>query len=200
MDDETYFKLKNDFLPGNDHFFTQDISGTPSGVRYKRMKKFPPQLMMWICISPHGMSDPFFLERPNSVNGELYRKECIQKRLLPFLTSHQQPLSSLIFWPDLASSHYARATTDLLESHSVRFVQKVDNPPNLPQCRPIENFWSLLKSEVYKNGWEASSLRQLKMRITAKLQEVDFSSVQADFAAMRGKLRRVATEGPYCVI
>lgn len=200
MDDETYFKLKNDFLPGNDHFFTRDINCTPSQVRYKRMKKFPTQIMMWLCISPHGMSEPFFLERPNSVTGEVYREECIKKRLLPFLISHPQPLASLMFWPDLASAHYARATTDLLVSKSVRFVPKVDNPPNLPQCRPIENFWAQLKSQVYMDGWEATSVRQLKMRITAKLKNMDFRSVQNDFAAMRGKLRCVSRDGPYSAV
>jgi transposase len=197
VDDESYFRLKSDNIPGNDHFFTADKITTPPDVRFKAMQKFPTQLLVWLCISPHGVSEPFFLERPNSINGEIYRQQCIQDKLMKFINSHQQPMSSIIFWPDLAPAHYAKATTDLLTSLSVPFVPKIDNPPNLPQCRPIENFWSLLKSEVYKDGWEAKTIRQLKMRITAKLKTIDFIPVQNDFASMRRNLRRVARDGPY---
>jgi hypothetical protein len=200
VDDESYFKLKSDILPGNDHFFTTNKVTTPPDVRFKAMKKFPTQLLVWLCISPHGLSEPFFLERPNSINGEIYRQHCIKDKLMKFINSHQQPRDSIIFWPDLASAHYAKATTDLLTSLSVTFVPREDNPPNLPQCRPIEDFWSLLKSEVYRDGWEAKTIRQLKMRITAKLKTIDFSPVQNDFASMLRNLRCVAREGPYSTL
>jgi len=32
------------------------------------------------------------------------------------------------------------------------------NPPNVPHLRPIENLWACLKQEVYRDGWEASSI------------------------------------------
>jgi DNA-binding transcriptional regulator YhcF (GntR family) len=201
MDDESYFKLKSDFIPGNDHYFTMDKTSAPQNVRFKTMKKFPPQLMVWVCISQTGISEPFFLERPNSVNGEIYREFCIKDKLMGFINTLNVPLDdSIIFWPDLASAHYAKATTDLLASLGVPVISRDHNPPNLPQCRPIENFWSQLKAEVYKNGWEAKSMRQLKQRITAKLQTVDQSVVQSDFMSLVERLRRVAKDGPYSVI
>ena len=34
-------------------------------------------------------------------------------------------------------------------------VEKKDNPPSAPQIRPIENYWGILKMEVYAGNWEA---------------------------------------------
>ena len=45
-----------------------------------------------------------------------------------------------IFWPDLARCHYFRQTVAWMDEN-VNFVPKEINPPNVPQARPIENFW-----------------------------------------------------------
>ena len=50
---------------------------------------------------------------------------------------------------------------------------KVDNPANLPEVRPIEDFWSVLKAKVYENNWEAKTLHELEVRIQKCLKEVD---------------------------
>jgi hypothetical protein len=65
-----------------------------------------------------------------------------------------------------------------LEEHRIPFVPRNDNPPNLPQARPIENFWALLSGRVYINGWEAQNEQQLRRRIMQKIREVDLVSVQ----------------------
>ena len=67
-----------------------------------------------------------------------------------------------LFWPDLTSAHYAHDTVQLFEELEIPFVQKKDNPPNLPQVHPIENFWAQLKELVYRGGWQADSEDQLK--------------------------------------
>ena len=41
----------------------------------------------------------------------------------------------------------------------------IDNTANLPEVRPIEDFWSILKAKVYENNWEAKTLHQLEIRI-----------------------------------
>ena len=33
-----------------------------------------------------------------------------------------------------------------------RLLSKINNPTKLPEARPIEDFWSILKGEVYKNN------------------------------------------------
>ena len=42
-----------------------------------------------------------------------------------------------------------------------KFVPKDINPPNVPQARPIENFWGCLAQKVYEGGWEAKTEQQL---------------------------------------
>jgi hypothetical protein len=39
-----------------------------------------------------------------------------------------------------------------LEQKSMKIVPKGDNASNVPQARPIENFWALLACAVYAKG------------------------------------------------
>lgn len=199
MDDESYFKLKSDYIPGNDHYYTKDKAATPTEVRYKATRKYPVQLMVWLCISPRGVSQPFFMERPNSMDGNTYREECIKKRLVPFIQKWHS-MDSIMFWPDLASAHYANQTTALLRHLNVPFVQRQDNPPNLPQCRPIENFWSILKAAVYQGGWEAENISQLRRRIEKTLKKLDMTPVFKDLDGLVVKLGKVGRLGPLAVL
>ena len=41
-----------------------------------------------------------------AINQEVYLNECIEKRLVPFVQEHYKN-GKYVFWPDLASSHYA---------------------------------------------------------------------------------------------
>ncbi len=43
----------------------------------------------------------------------------------------------------------------------VKFVPKDINPQNVPQARPIENFWGCLAQKIYEGGWEAETQQQL---------------------------------------
>ena len=56
---------------------------------------------------------------------------------------------------------------------NVKFVPKDINPPNVPQARPIENFWGCLAQKVYEGCWEAKTEQQLISRIKSKMKEFD---------------------------
>ena len=60
---------------------------------------------------------------------------------------------------------------------NVNFVPKEINPPNVPQTRPIENFWGCLTQKVYEGGWEANMEQQLIRRIESKMKEFDTNFV-----------------------
>jgi len=34
----------------------------------------------------------------------------------------------------------------------INFIEKIENPANLPEGRAIEDFWSILKAKVYENN------------------------------------------------
>lgn len=54
-----------------------------------------------------------------------------------------------IFWPDLASAHYAKNSIDFKKANNINFVAKGDNPPNVSHARTIENFWGDVCLKVY---------------------------------------------------
>lgn len=177
MDDESYFTLSHSHINGNGIFYTSDVSATPANVKYAPTAKYEKKLLVWLCFSERGISKPFFLPSGMAINQHVYLSECIQKRLMPFIAEHHSD-NSYIFWPDLASSHYAKSVISYLEDKKVNFVQKEDNPPNVPELRPIENLWSILKGKVYAKNWQAKSLEDLRKKVEQCLKEVDMTLVQ----------------------
>ena len=66
-----------------------------------------------------------------------------------------------------------RKTWDFLRDNRIAFTEKIDNPPNAPQIRPIENYWGILKMKVYKENWKAKTRDHLIRRIKMKQKEID---------------------------
>lgn len=196
LDDESYFTLSKPQMPGNNIFYTKDISGTSAEVRYKFKKKFEHKVMLYIAISQDGVSEPYFKPSGLAINQKIYQEQCLAKILIPFIQKHHAN-DDYIFWPDKASSHYAKKTTEFLEQQNVPYVPKCRNPTNLPQCRPIEDFFGQLSSIVYKKGWKAKNTKQLKTRIRKCLKEMDLKGVQKACLGIRKSLRKVADNGPF---
>ena len=143
MDDESYFGLKDDNINANKGYYTSESLSAKflnPRISYIRKFKYPPKLLVWLAILKEGISEPFFCPRNLSVTGEIYRNQCIKKLLIIFLGKFHDE-GEYYFWPDLASSHYAKDTLKLLEELNIPFIPKSANPPNTPQLRPIENFW-----------------------------------------------------------
>ena len=57
----------------------------------------------------------------------------------------------------IIASGNAEHSLDFLCENLIHYVDKVDNPANLPEVRPKEDFWSRLKAKVYENHWEAKT-------------------------------------------
>jgi len=107
---------------------------------------------------------------------------------------------NFIFWPDLASAHYARETLAEFERLNITVVPKDSNPPNVPQLRPIEIFWANLKRKVYINGWTASSTDQLIKRINKVLKKIPVEDFQNLFRGLKTKIRKATDRGVLSVI
>lgn len=196
MDDEKYFLLQDQSVPTNRGFYTCDKRATPPEVKFKRTQKFEPKILVWIAISEKGISKPFFSKQKQAVGQTTYLNECIIARLMPFIASCHNK-DKVLFWPDLATSHYGHEVLQYLNQKGVQFVDKEFNPQNCPQARPIETLWSILKNMVYDEGWEAKTIDQLQRRIARKLKEIDMKVVQNMFSGIRKQLRKIADNGPY---
>lgn len=196
IDDESYFTLSHSVQTGNDRFYTDDIEKTPEDVKYKFQAKFEKKMLVWLAVSPRGISRPFFVPRNLSINQHIYREECIRKRLLPFIKKYHQD-GKYIFWPDLASAHYANSVLNYLKTNEVKFLPKIDNPANVPKARPIEDFWANLKRIVYEGDWSARTITQLENRIKASMKKIDKTFLQSLMGSVVERLQKIARYGPY---
>ena len=194
LDDESYFTLTNSSVCGNDGFYSNNLQKTPASVKYRAKAKFEQKLLVWLCVSERGISKPFIAPSGLAINRHVYLEQCIKKRLVPFIEQHHSD-GQYLFWPDLASCHYAGIVTDFFREKGIKFVEKSDNPPALPECRAIEDFWSILKQLVYANNWQAKNVKQLRSRILLCLKKVDLDAVKRLFGATRLKVGRVRLNG-----
>jgi uncharacterized FlgJ-related protein len=73
----------------------------------------------------------------NSQQQRMYISKCLAV-LYKFIQKRHKN-KNVVFWPDLASAHYAKDTLVRLEELKIEYVPKKENLPNVPQIRPIEN-------------------------------------------------------------
>ena len=115
IDDESYFTLSNSVLTGNDSYYSNDRTLTPDAVKYIDVNKYDEKVLVGVAISPKGMSQIYFRASGLAVNQDVYLNDCLIKRLKPFIAQHYKG-QKYVFWPDLASSHYAKSVTNWLNS------------------------------------------------------------------------------------
>jgi hypothetical protein len=194
MDDESYFSLSHSTIPQNQWYYAHCKGDAPDAQKTTTRQKFEQKVLVWIAISDQGLSRPFFCPSKQAVNQQVYSSECIEKRLAPFVAEHHSD-GNYLFWPDLASSHYARSTLAKFDELGIQYVPKDLNPPNVPQLRPIEDFWGWLKQLVYQQGWKGKNLEQLQRRIKYCLGKVDQGAVRNMMEQVKGSIHIARAEG-----
>lgn len=199
MDDEKYFTFTNDNMPGNDSYYTADKDSVPDSIKYKCKLKFEKKVLVWVVISEKGISKALIRDSSGpAISADVYQSQCLPIAR-QFIAEHHSD-GNYIFWPDLASCHYARTTQNWLRQNNIKFVEKDSNPPNIPKARPIEDFWSILCRLVYRDGWEAKSTQQLKRRIQSQLKKMSLDVVQSMMSKVRSKVRKIEEEGPFAIL
>jgi transposase len=193
LDDESYFTLSHSTINGNNVFYTSNIENTPPNVKFSTKKKFEKKVLVWLAIGPNGWSELLIKESNFAINGAVYLEECIKKRLIPYIKANYD--DNYVFWPDKASSHYAKVVVEHLEQEGINFVAKEDNPANLPEARSIEDFWAILKGRVYANSWKAENTRQLTNRIKLCLRQVDMELVQRLAESTKKRIDNIRRNG-----
>ena len=108
--------------------------------------------------------------------------------------------TKLSFGPISLAAIMSKKTVDWLTGQNIPFVPKKDNLPNVPQARPVKNFWAVLKRMVYEKGWEAQNEQQLIGRIKRKLNQIDKTVFQSMMEKVRYTLRKIEDNGPLGVL
>lgn len=199
MDDEKYFKLSGNNVLGNQYFYSTDPSTAPSDVKFQKKAKFEEKVLVWIAISSRGISSVYVHKSKEAIRQGTYLTECIDKRLLPFIEKHHSD-GNYLFWPDLATSHYSNVVQQRLKDNHVPYVLRTDNPPNVPQARPVEQVWTLLERKIYENNWEAKNIDCLARRIKQKAKELDQDTLRRMICSVRKKLFSMWRKGLYSVV
>ena len=86
MDDESYFTFLRYGLSGNDGYYTDNFEKTPDNVKYAEKTKFEPKVLIWLAISPKGISAPVIRPRnAKAINADIYI-EYVRTRLKTYGT------------------------------------------------------------------------------------------------------------------
>lgn len=185
MDDETYCKFDFKTLPGSQFITVPASKNVSQKDKSICVEKFGKKILVWQAICQCGLRSKAFFTTEN-LNAELYRKECLQKRLLPIIRKHRIPT---LFWPDLASCHYSKATLEWYKANKVDVVEKDMNPPNCPEVRPIERYWAIMKRHLQKNVKAATSVNDFKKKWNRASDKVTDLVVQNLMKNIKKKVR-----------
>ena len=195
MDDETYVPIDPKNSNFKKYYNFNDLNEVPDDVRFVGEEKFPKQYLVWQAIDQFGNVSKPYVKR-GSMKADEYLRECLVKRLLPFLKSKHQ-LSDVLFWPDMASIHYEKNVINWLESKGIQFVKKAHNTPNCPQVRPIEKFWSFCKREYSSTDRISETPEDLRKTWIKVSRKVSRKHGMAIMGSTRKKLRLVGQGGVY---
>lgn len=79
-----------------------------------------------------GNISPPWVSKDN-MNQNLYKTECIPKRLIPFIRKHHN-INDILFWPDMSRIHYADYVTAYYESAGIDYVTWKQNAKTKFEC------------------------------------------------------------------
>lgn len=141
----------------NNGFYTNNISIASPEIKYAIRAKFEIKFCFWLPLVQKVWVVRSFENQGTLIN---YIKLCIQKQLIPYIQKHCLD-NNYVSWPDLAGAHYTRNIIEALQTANIEFVAKENNFANCTETRPIQNFWEILTSKVYTQGWKVVYTNQL---------------------------------------
>jgi hypothetical protein len=196
MDDETYFPSDPSEVHGIEYYHTSDKSLIDKHLTVKGVEKYPHRFLVWQAISSNGQRSQPFITTGQAINGALYLQQCIKQRLLPFIDQHYQR-GQVLFWPDLATAHYQKDVLAALQEYGIEVVPRKKNPPNLPQARPIERYWALVKQIYHRRKKPAKNLTSFKLMFKNDSRQVSDESVLTLMGNVPHLLYQIGYKGVY---
>ena len=126
----------------------------------RRTVKHPASVMVWGCMTSHGLGRLKFVE--GIINSVKYQ-EILDDSLissLHLITGEKSP----IFQQDLAPPHNFKSTKEWL---SARNIDVLEWPANSPDLNPIENIWKDIKFLIKKQTVLPKTKEELRKSIVA---------------------------------
>jgi hypothetical protein len=90
----------------------------------------------------------------------------------------------------LAPAHYAKDALNFIKGNDINFVPKDMNPPNVPQCHPIERSWALVQAilDTSKKGDVAKNQKDFQRKWTEASQKVSDITIKRLMEIIRTKI------------
>lgn len=187
-DDETYCKADFSQLPEKQFFYENKEKPVSNIFKCIETKKFGSKFMIWQAICSCGLKSSAFVTK-RTMNSDLYIKECLGKRLLPFIKKLN---CRSLFWPDLAAIHYSRKVLDWCTENDVFLVPKEANPPNRPAERKIESFWAIVKGILRKSSKAVKTEKDMLKKWNNAVKNVRKEKIQSAMASTRSEIQKLS--------
>jgi transposase len=123
---------------------------------------------LWLAVSESGISELVFF-----------------KVLHNFIQKHNHKKKKILLWSDLVSAHYPKDTLVRLEELKIE-----ENPPNVPQIRPIEKFWANLKRKVYSDNYRPKDVECLMTKVRKELKSIETTGIRKAMKEVPAKAQK----------
>ncbi|CAJ0933265.1 unnamed protein product [Ranitomeya imitator] len=124
-------------------------------------------------VSFEELVGPFRVEDGVKLNSQTYCqfledffKQWYRKKSVSFK-------KNMIFMQDNAPSHASNYSTAWLASKGLKEEKIMTWPPCSPDLNPIENLWSLIKCEIYREGKQSTSRKSVWEAVVPAARNVD---------------------------
>ena len=182
IDDEKYFGSSGFQMSGNRGYYTSDFAQTPMTIK----KKFEPKVMLWIAMSPKGYPSPHVRAQ------HVFHCAIIRCQLLGAPTWSPSAMEATYFGRTRLAHIMQGSPHPFLTAITWITWRKTkeDNPTEVPQRRPVEDFFGLLATRVYHRNWVTKDVPALKRRIRKCISAIPPATVQATMESVRKRLLR----------
>ena len=158
------------------------ISGQQLKYRYHRQAG-GGSVMVWGCMLGSSLGPLVIV--PKNINGEKY-VETLKNNLLPWMK--QLPKQKFILMQDNAPAHKKKSTLDTLASLDISVMPW---PPQSPDLNLLENVWELLSKQVYKNGRQFTSIKNLLAAVQSAWSTIDKTDLENLVKTMPKRIEQV---------
>ncbi|KAF4652486.1 hypothetical protein FOL47_011053 [Perkinsus chesapeaki] len=145
-------------------------------------------VMFWAGIIGDTVVGPCRVEKGVKMDSKAYT-ELLANSFLPWYRSRPAAFKrKLIFMHDNAPAHSSKFTTSFLEKNGFKGKKVLELSPDL---NPIENYWSLLKREVYRQGTQYDSVASLWSAIEDAAKKITPEEVKKLACSMDKRLTKL---------
>lgn len=143
--------------------------------KFNRQFQKGGSVLFWLAIHNRKIIGPFKVE--GTLDSKSYCN-LMQSHFLPYVTGlSKMERKNTIFMQDNAPSHASKFTKDYLSDNFFSKTQIMDWPSHSPDLNPIENLFSVVKSNLYSAGTQYSTKSELWKALCKTISSIDENQV-----------------------